>query len=54
MHKTKNNSLGVPAMGWWVKNLTAETQVTIEEQVQSPVQLSGLKDPALLQCSAAD
>ena len=33
----------------WVKNPTAEAQVTEEAQVPSPAQHSGLKDPALLQ-----
>ena len=36
-------------MAQWVKNLTAEAQVTAESWVQSPAQHSGLKYPALLQ-----
>ena len=43
---------GVPAMTQWVKNLTTAARVTVEVQVQSLDQLSGLKDLLLpkLQC----
>ena len=33
----------------WVKNLTEVAQVAVEAQIQSLVQYSGLKDPALPQ-----
>ena len=33
----------------WVKNLSAVTEVTEEAGVQSLAQISGLKDPMLLQ-----
>ena len=39
----------VPAMGQWIKNLTAAAQVPAEARVQSPAWHSGLKDSALLQ-----
>ena len=41
--------MGVAAMVQWVKNPTAMTQVTVEAQVQSQAQCSGLKDLALPQ-----
>ena len=34
-------------MAQWVRNLTAEAQVTVELWVQSLAWCSGLKDPAL-------
>ena len=41
--------LGVPAMAQWVKNPTAVAQATVEAQVWSPAQCSGLKDLVLSQ-----
>ena len=41
--------VGDPSVAWWVKNLTAVTQVAVEVQVCSPAWYSGLKDPALPQ-----
>ena len=37
----------VPAMVQWVKNLTAEAQVTEEAQLPSPVWHSGLKGSSI-------
>ena len=34
--KKKKNSVGVPAIAQWVKNLTAAAQVAVELGVQSP------------------
>ena len=36
--------LGVPTGEQWVKNPTEEAQIAAEAWVQSPAQLSGLKD----------
>ena len=41
--------MGVPAVAWLVKNLTAAALVATKAQVQSLAQHSGLKDLALLQ-----
>ena len=41
--------LGILAVVQWVKNPTAAAQVTVEMQVQSLAQHSGLKGQALLQ-----
>ena len=43
------NILGVPAVGQWVKNLTAGALVTAEAWVPSPALCSGWKDLALPQ-----
>ena len=45
----KKNVIGVLTGAQWVKNPTAVAQVTVEEQVQSLAQHSGLKDLVLLQ-----
>ena len=47
--KTQRIHLRVPAMAQWVKNPAAVAQVTVEVQVQSPAQHSGLKDLMLPQ-----
>ena len=40
---------GVPTVAQWVKNLSAVARVSVEVQVPSPAQYSGLKDLAFLQ-----
>ena len=47
--RRKNIKTRVPTAVQWVKNLTAVAQITVEGQVQSLAQHSGLKDPVLLQ-----
>ena len=39
--------LGVPVVAQWVKNPAAVAQVSVDVQVQSSAQCSGLKDPEL-------
>ena len=45
----KNVFSGVPTVAQWVKNLSAVARVSVEVQVPSPAQYSGLKDLAFLQ-----